>query len=131
MKASQMMPSKYLKKEDIDRDTLVTIAKLGQADVSQQDAGEEDLKWTVKFKELDKPLVLNVTNINAITEATGTDETDEWVGKQVVLYVDPNVMFAGKRVGGLRIRAPKNKVLPTGGKGKPAPTEDPDDQIPF
>lgn len=120
MKASQMIPSKYLKKEDIERDTLVTVAKLGQADVSMEDQ-DADLKWTVKFKELEKPMVLNVTNINAMTEATGTDETDEWIGKKVVVYVDPNVMFAGKRVGGLRIRKAKNQAPAA---AKPVTSED-------
>jgi hypothetical protein len=34
----------------------------------------------------------------------GTDETDEWVGKQCTLYTDPTIMFAGKKTGGLRVK---------------------------
>ena len=113
MKASQMIPSRFLKKEDVEEDTLCTIKSLDQDDVSAE-LGKSEMKWVVTFAEFDKPMVLNVSNINALIEACGTDETDEWVGKKCVVYVDPNVMYAGKRVGGLRIRKAKNqaKVVP-------------------
>ena len=123
MKASSMMPSKYLKKEDIDKPTLCTIKKLSQADVSQDESG--DLKWTVYFNELPKPMVLNVSNINALTETHG-DETDNWPGKSIVVYVDPNVMFSGKKVGGIRLRAAKQ-----GANTKPPHDGFEDQTIPF
>jgi hypothetical protein len=46
-----------------------------------------------------------------------------------VLYTDPNVSYAGKIIGGIRVRAPKKTaaVAP-----KPAPVVDiNDDEIPF
>ena len=36
--------------------------------------------------------------------------TTSWVGHAVVLFSDPSVMFGGKRVGGLRIRAVTSSV---------------------
>lgn len=125
MKATAMIPSKFLKKEDVDPPKLVTIKALRQANVAMDDQPEE-MKWTVLFKELEKPMVLNSTNIQLLTKALGTDETDEWVGKQVVVYNDPNVSFAGKITGGVRIRAPKKKP-----EAAAAATEDFDDDIPF
>lgn len=128
MKATAMIPSKFLKKEDVDPPKLVTIKAMRQANVAMDDQPEE-LKWTVLFKELDKPMVLNSTNIQLLIKALGTDETDEWVGKQIVVYNDPNVSFAGKITGGVRIRAPKKKTAET-----PAavPTDnDFEDDIPF
>lgn len=124
MKATAMIPSKFLKKEDVDPPKLVTIKALRQANVAMDDQPEE-MKWTVLFKELEKPMVLNSTNIQLLTKALGTDETDEWVGKQVVVYNDPNVSFAGKITGGVRIRAPKKK------QEAAATTEDFDDDMPF
>jgi hypothetical protein len=106
MKATAMIPSKFIKQGDVDPPKLVTIKALRQANVAMDDQPEE-MKWTVLFKELEKPMVLNSTNIQLLTKALGTDETDEWVGKQVVLYNDPNVSFGGKITGGVRIRAPK------------------------
>jgi hypothetical protein len=47
----------------------------------------------------------------------------------VVLYVDPNVSYAGKITGGIRLRAPRGKAKPA-----PAPKVNPDDidnDIPF
>lgn len=130
MKAGQMIPSKYLKKEDVDPPILVTIKAFRQTNVAMDDQPEE-MKWTVFFQEKTddgtplKPLVLNSTNIQLITKALGTDETDEWVGKQIVLYNDENVSFGGKITGGIRVRAPK-KI-----SGEAPKATDPNDDIPF
>jgi len=32
-----------------------------------------------------------------------TDEADTWVGRQALLYGDPDVMMAGQKVGGIRV----------------------------
>src|SRR3990167_4817051 len=105
MKAGAMIDSKFLKKEDLDYDNgnLVTITGIDQQNVGLQD-GEEDMKWCVHFAEFKKGMVLNSTNIQLCTKALGTDETDDWIGKKVVIYVDDNVSFGGKLVGGIRIR---------------------------
>lgn len=105
MKAGAMIESKFLKKEDLDYENgnLVTIAKIEQQNVALQDS-EEDLKWCMSFAEFKKPMVLNSTNIQLATKAVGTDETDDWPGQKIVLYVDDNVSFGGKLVGGIRIR---------------------------
>ena len=49
-------------------------------------------------------MVLNSTNWFAVEIEHG-DDTDDWGGKKVKICVDPNVMFRGKRVGGLRLKA--------------------------
>ena len=64
-----------------------------------------------------KPMVLNSTNGEAIAEIAGGDTEEEWAGTQIILYHDPNVSFAGKRVGGIRVRAPQKAK--TGGKAPP------------
>lgn len=128
MKANALIPSKFLKKEDVDPPKLVTVKALRQANVAMDDQPEE-MKWTILFKELEKPMVLNSTNIQLLTKALGTDETDEWVGRQVVVYNDPNVSFAGKITGGVRIRAPKKPANPAAAQAA-APT-DVDDDIPW
>ncbi len=132
MKAGSMIPSKFMKKEDVDPAILVTIKSFQQANVAMDDQPEE-IKWTMTFRETKhdgtplKPLVLNSTNIQLIAKALGTDETDEWIGKQIVLFNDPNVSFAGKIMGGIRVRAPR--AIPTAVQ---IPKEtDPDDDIPF
>jgi hypothetical protein len=37
---------------------------------------------------------------------TGHEDPEEWIGETVELYVDEGVAYAGKRVGGVRLRKP-------------------------
>ena len=98
-----MIPSTYLKKEDFDEPTICTVAKVGKKNIAKDDE-TPDVKWLVKFDEFDKPMILNKSNIEALADACDSQDTDDWLGKEVIVYVDPNVMFAGERKGGLRIR---------------------------
>lgn len=121
---STMGTSKFLKKEDIDKPTLLTIASFSRMNVAQE--GEEpEQKWTVSFEELSKPMVLNSTN-RAILEKTFGPDSDDAIGKPVVCYVDDNISFGGKLVGGLRLRAPKGQAKPS-----PKPQGVDEDDIPF
>ena len=121
-KIGEMIESKFLKKEDVDPPVLVTIDRVAQNNVAMQGVDPE-MKWCLYFLELDKPMVLNSTNIKRLARACG-DDTDEWTGKQVMLYVDPDVEFAGNVVGGLRVRGlpkaqPETRQVrdaPNGGK---------------
>lgn len=108
MKATSMIPSKFLKKEDVEPPVLVTIRSFKEENVALENKTEE-FKWVMYFDELKKPLVLNSTNIQLTVHALNSNETEEWVGKKIVLYNDPNVSFGGKITGGIRIRAPKVK----------------------
>ena len=105
MKIGQMIGGKYLKKEDCDPPILATIERFAEENVAKEDQPEE-LKWVMYFSDNDKALVMNSTNLQLAAIAFGTQETDEWIGRQLVLYHDPNVSFGGKLVGGVRVRAP-------------------------
>jgi len=100
-----------LRKEDVNGEVgvLVTICGCQQANVAVEGADPE-MKWTLTFTELDKPLVLNKTNIEACADTCGSDDTKDWFGLKVVLFEDPNVSFGGKRVGGIRVRKPRTQV---------------------
>lgn len=132
MKIGQMMESKFLKKEDVEPPKLVTIRGFSQQNAGRDDAPE--MKWTMSFIELPKPMVMNSTNLQLAAQALGSDDTDNWIGKQVVLYNDPSVQFQGKLIGGIRIRAPKKRPA-TGGALATAPVAaaeaEFDDDIPF
>jgi hypothetical protein len=131
-KIGEMIDSKYLKQSDVEEDMLVTVEKVGRANVARE-GDEPEYKWLIRFKDVKKPMVLNTTNIKRLAKACGSDDTDEWVGKEVVLYVDPDVEFGGNVVGGLRIRAYKaapvtKQVMPKQAGGK---FDDMADDIPF
>lgn len=123
MNISEMKVSKYLKREDVGKGALCTI----DGDVYQENMAKEgepqDLKWCLRFAELDKGMVLNVVNQQSLAEILG-DETSKWAGNKVVLFDDPNVMYSGKRVGGIRIRAHRvAAAAPTRAATKPAPAK--------
>ena len=113
MKIGQMMESKYMKRSDVEGETPVTVHALKKVNVARDDEDPE-YRWTVKFAEFEKPMVLNATNIKRMGKVCG-DDTDDWIGQTVVLYVDENVEYGGDIVGGLRIRGSTRKAS-TGGK---------------
>lgn len=125
-KIGEMIESKYLKQSDVDDDTEVTVEKVGKGNIAKE-GDEPEYKWMVKFKEFKKPMILNSTNIKRLAKACASDETDEWVGKKAVLYVDPDIEFAGNVVGGLRIRAVKG----ANGKKPPGDFSDMESDVPF
>jgi len=128
-KTSEMRESKFLKQSDVGRGALATIESCIQMNVAQEGA-DPSMKWCLTFSDIDKPLVLNSTNIQLCQKILGSDDTDEWIGKRIVLYTDPNVSYQGKLVGGIRVRAPKATAPPP----KPLATHSEmlaDDDIPF
>jgi hypothetical protein len=111
----------YLKAAEIgSKRVLLTIDRV---DVEVIDGDKKESKPVLYFQGHDRGLVLNRTNADEITAIVGDPETDNWAGQKVVLYVDPSVMYAGKRVGGIRVMAPP------AGKGKPVPLPPPPAEI--
>jgi hypothetical protein len=102
MNRNDAFPSKYLRKEDITGTTTATITHIEMCDVGTEE--NKDTKPIMSFRENDlKPMVVNSGNWDTCADLFG-DESDEWIGKQIEIYVDPNVKYAGKKVGGLRLR---------------------------
>ncbi len=114
MNIKSMKSSNFLKKEDVGAGALVTIRGVGQENVAMAGA-EEEMKWCLYVNEFEKPMVLNGTNSQLIANALGSEETDDWTGKKVVLYNDPNVSFGGKLIGGIRVRAARNQPIAKAG----------------
>lgn len=139
---SEMRVSKFLKKEDCDPPILLTIDGVSQQNVAMR-GDPEELKWSLSFIEVEKPMVLNSVNGQLIAAACGSENTDDWLGKKIVLYNDPTISFGGKVIGGIRCRAPRIKAGPapaaqplTRAPAAPAPVAAPagaveEDDVPF
>jgi hypothetical protein len=101
MKRDEVFPSRWLKAADLGHDGFdgnVTIKK-----VSWEEIGEErEEKAVVAFEEIDKELVLNVTNWDRIVELTGQDDSDNWAGYRIKLF-RARVPCKGKTVDAIRI----------------------------
>lgn len=124
---NDLKSSKFLAKEDVMPDVLVTVKSYEELDVSLDNEPTKN-KWVLRFKELEKPLVLNKTNGMILAKITGSEEFDDWIGKQVVLFNDESVMFAGEFTGGIRIRPVKTIADRNNpdyvGDNPPPPTDD-------
>jgi hypothetical protein len=117
MNFDQLVPStsKYLGKGDVGEDGLVLTIKGFRVETLESDDGNED-KTVMHFIEDVKPMVLNRTNAQLVGVCTGAKTAGEARGKQLVVYNDPTISFAGKITGGLRIKkvtgAPKSAGKP-------------------
>lgn len=97
--------SKYLKHQDLgDVDTVVTISDVTRDDIKNQD-GSTKKKFVVHFKEIEKGLVLNTTNMNILYKILNSDDSDMWIGKRITLYVKDDVEMGGEIMSGIRVRA--------------------------
>jgi hypothetical protein len=127
-KVSEMIQSKFLRKEDFEEDRVMTIRGIKLEDMPGDDGTQ---KWVLYFKEEAKGMALNVTTIRVLEAAFG-DDSDAWMGKRVMVYVDPNVSFGGRVVGGIRLRAPKKTAAPVSKATEPPQADrEFDDDIPF
>lgn len=107
---SQIRDSKFLTKEDCGPNgALVTITDCFQENVGMQGQALE-LKWCLSFQEMGKPMVLNSTNAQLIANILHSEETEHWIGQRIVIYNDPTIQYAGKLVGGIRVRAPRGQA---------------------
>ena len=116
--------SKYLKLVDVPVYMPVTIKRVRLEVIGVgEDASE---KAVVEFMEPHiKPLILNSGNWDVIESAYGGN-SDNWGSKRIVIYPDPNVMYKGQRVGGLRVRIPVAKKQPAASVTPPEPEDVPD-----
>lgn len=113
MKSGEVYPSKYLKAEDLgDEEPTVTIEKVIMEELESKDRGKQN-KPVAYFKGLDKGMVLNKTNWSIIARAHG-EESDDWTGKQIVLFV-MDVEAFGEMVSAIRVKPPRKAASTVAG----------------
>lgn len=110
MKASTVGNSggKWLKSSDVEKPAIVTISGATEEELQNLE-GKKDNRIALSFEEDLPGLILNQTNKFFLIDAYG-DETDDWIGKKIVIYV-ANIPYQGKMVSGLRVRLPKGTVV--------------------
>lgn len=101
--------SNYLTKEDVEPPIKVTIESYEEVNMAFQGQPPE-MKWTLKFKGIDKPLALNLTNGQRIELITGSGDFDEWIGREITLYNDKTIAFGKKITGGIRVWVPQPQI---------------------
>ncbi len=94
--------SKWLKKEDVD--ALSDEQRRTMVESIEEDQVGDDVKPVVFFTGIAKGWPINMTGLEVLAELTGSQDTEDFVGANVELYVDPGVRYSGKRVGGIKLR---------------------------
>lgn len=91
----------YLKAADLNgKRVTVTFEEITVEEMK----GDGQKKLVAAFAGKDKKLIINRTNADTITDILGTDETEDWIGKSVVLFPS-KTSFQGKRVDCIRVDA--------------------------
>jgi hypothetical protein len=104
--------SKYLRKEDVDPPILVTIKSFTKENVAR-DGESPRIKIVMHFEEAVKPMIVVPTNAGSIRRLCGVKgPPSDCIGHKIVLYRDDTVTMRDKLVGGIRVRAPKQKPHP-------------------
>jgi hypothetical protein len=127
MKGNEVFPSKWLKAADLGTsEPVVTIKK-----VEMETLGDET-KPVLYFEGKDRGLVMNKTNWSTVVDITGQEDSDDWKGHKIKLYV-AKVEFQGKRVPSIRIDSPPNGLASNRVRQAPAEHIEPidEDSIPF
>lgn len=117
---SELKKSSFVTKSDINPNgSLFTVTGCEQVNTAKEGAMPE-MKWALNLQEVEKPFVLNSTNGQIIAQFTGSTRMEVWgeARAKIVLYWDPNVSFAGKLTGGIRVRAPR---IPAATPARPLP----------
>ena len=97
--------SRYLKHQDLnDQDVVLTIQDVTREDIKEKD-GTSKKKFILHFKELEKGLVLNTTNMNMLYKLLLSDDSDDWKDKRITLYVKDDIEMGGEIMSGIRIRS--------------------------
>jgi hypothetical protein len=100
---SELRTDGFVRKEDIPEPRVFQISDVTIDEVKDDRGGMKE-KPILHFEgDPVRPMVLNTINIKRLEEAFGR-RTGQWVGQEVELYVDGEVMFGGKKIGGLRVR---------------------------
>ena len=117
--------SRFLGVTDIGTKKLrMEIVKVRKEEVKDRDSGRMKKKLIVFFENVDKPLVLNVTNKNVLVDALGKAPAG-WLGATVGVFVDPTVGFGGKKTGGVRLRVLQPPAAAKSTPVKPPPATPP------
>jgi hypothetical protein len=132
MTRDEVFPSKFLKAADLKgKPHIVTIERAPYEMLKGLD-GKDNQKIVLYFRNADKSLPLNATNFDAVCNATGCHDTEDWPGQRIELYPTKTVM-GGKVVDCIRIRSASASrpmaaaVLPP----PPPPADEMSDEIPF
>src|SRR5262249_39900688 len=132
MTREEVFPSKYLKAADLKGKPRIVTIESAPCETLKGLDGKENQRIVLYFENVPKSLPLNATNFDAVCNATGFLDTEDWPGQQIELYPTKTTM-GGKTVDCIRIRPPS--ALRPAATAPPPPPPPPisemNDEIPW
>jgi hypothetical protein len=129
VKRSEAFPSKWLSVADLEGGPVVVTIKVAALETLKGFDGADTKKVALYFAHKYKPLPLNRTNYDSVADIAGTDETDDWSGTKVELFVTKELV-KGKLTDCVRIRKPETTTK-TKSKKSNDPKPDFNDEIQY
>ena len=113
MRRSEIFPSKWIKAEDVTDEVKLVIASVELEQLVSPDGKAED-KPVMRFKGIDKGLILSKTNWDRVEKMHGED-SDDWIGKTITLFAEPEARSESGYSARVKLPPPQ----PKGGGLKP------------
>ena len=108
MDISTALHGLYLSKDEITSPTPFTITGAEWVEFPGRNGEPDEKKVAITLND-EKKFTLNKTNLGILADAYGKDAA-HWTDKPIVVINDPSVVFAGRRVGGLRVQLPADVI---------------------
>ncbi len=104
--AGDFIGGKYINKEALkDGPKQFTIQGISKTTFEAKNGRPEQEVLQLELGDDRKFSLSTKINIRILMNAYGRS-TANWIGKEIILYVDPNVMFGTSVMGGVRVRIP-------------------------
>lgn len=108
----KFFPSDYIAAVDFDpgERKVATISGVKRMKVKSP-SGDEDNCLVVSFREPGiKPLIMNVTNSEAVEKVAGSKFIEDWIGVKIELYVQEGVKAFGRIVDAVRVKTTPPRI---------------------
>jgi hypothetical protein len=129
VKRKEAFPSKWLVAVDLNGGSAVATIKVAAVEAMKDFYGADTQKVVAYFTSKFKPLPLNRVNYDSIADIAGTDETDDWQGTKVELFVRKETV-KGVPTDCVRVRKPGTPAKAKAKKGSDTPP-DFNDKVPY
>lgn len=123
MRVSRTYGGNHFKGEEMDaKPILLTIDEVSSKEFDGKDGKASQEKIILAFRETDTTMIVNFTNANIIAGFLG-DETDDWIGEQIVLFRD-KTRYGNKMVPCVSVRQARAAAdtKPVRRREKPVPS---------